>query len=113
MALVFRATARVGVHGLSLRLPYLGIFPFTLLHLTLDFIRVSSLRPTYTCTHSVDPSLTHFLDEFTGLGLALVPDVVVPDAEQGCAWTEISIQISALAGVEPRTLESSGQERYH
>ena len=29
-----------------LLLPYLGIFPFTLLHLTLNLIRVSSLRPT-------------------------------------------------------------------
>src|SRR6218665_3133638 len=36
-------------------------------------------------THSVDPSLTHFLGEFPGLGLALVPDVVVPEAEQRCA----------------------------
>ena len=25
------------------------------------------------CTHSVDPSLTHFLGEFPGMGLALVP----------------------------------------
>ena len=32
-------------------------------------------------THSVDPSLTHFLDEFPGLGLALIPDVVVPETE--------------------------------
>jgi len=39
-------TARVGVHCLSLHLPYLGVFPFTL-HLPLDFIRVSSFRPTY------------------------------------------------------------------
>src|SRR6218665_2659613 len=38
-------------------------------------------------THSVDPSLTHFLGEFPGLGLALVPDVVVPEAEQWCAWS--------------------------
>jgi len=30
---------RVGVHRLSLRLPYLGVFPFNL-HLPLDFIRV-------------------------------------------------------------------------
>src|SRR6218665_2399544 len=36
-------------------------------------------------THSVDPSPTHFLGEFPGLGLALVPDVVVPEAEQRCA----------------------------
>src|SRR6218665_866978 len=35
-------------------------------------------RMTRICTHSVDPSLTHFLGEFSGLRLALVPDVVVP-----------------------------------
>src|SRR6218665_3278114 len=41
------------------------------------------------CSHSVDPSLTHFLGEFPGLVLALEPDVVVPEAEQGlgCAWS--------------------------
>src|SRR6218665_1292077 len=38
-------------------------------------------------THSVDPPLTHFLGEFPGLGLALVPDVVVPQAEQRCSWS--------------------------
>src|SRR6218665_3084318 len=38
-------------------------------------------------THSVDPPLTHFLGEFPGLGLALVPDVVVPQAEQRCTWS--------------------------
>src|SRR6218665_3900181 len=38
-------------------------------------------------THSVDPSLTHFLGEFPGFGLALVPDVVVPEAAQRCAWS--------------------------
>src|SRR6218665_2360278 len=34
-----------------------------------------------TCNHSVDPSLTHLL----GLRLALVPDVVAPQAEPRCA----------------------------
>src|SRR6218665_3179637 len=38
-------------------------------------------------THSVDPPLTHFLGEFPGLRLALVPDVVVPQAEQRCTWS--------------------------
>ena len=45
------------------------------------------LKGRRIATHSVDPSLTHFLGEFPGLGLALVPDVVVPEAEQGCAWS--------------------------
>src|SRR6218665_1567612 len=35
----------------------------------------------------VDPSLTHFLGEFPGLGLVLAPDVVVPEVEHGCAWS--------------------------
>src|SRR6218665_434593 len=60
-------------------------------------------------THSVDPSLTHFIGEFPGLGLALVPDVVVPVADSGALGAENSIQISALAGVEPRTLAYSGR----
>jgi len=43
------------------------------------------------CTHSVDPSLTHFLGELPGLGLALVPDVVVPEAEQVNFYTALII----------------------
>jgi len=45
----------------------------------LNFIRVSSLRLMYLHP-SVNPSLrpTHFLGEFPGFGLALVPDLVVP-----------------------------------
>jgi len=38
---------RVSVHRLALRLPYLSDLPLTLLNLPLNFIRVSSLRPTY------------------------------------------------------------------
>src|SRR6218665_664088 len=56
---------------------------FHSLFLPSDFNRVSSLRPT----HSGDPSLTQFLGEFPGLGLALVPDVVVPEAEQRRPWS--------------------------
>src|SRR6218665_323317 len=33
------------------------------------------------------PFMTPFLGEFPGLGLALVPDVVVPAVEQGSAWS--------------------------
>src|SRR6218665_2681542 len=58
-------------------------------------------------THSVDPSLTHFLGEFPGLGLAMVLDVVVPEADSRAHGAENSIQISALAWVEPRTLASN------
>src|SRR6218665_2051708 len=39
------------------------------------------------CTRSVDSSLTHFFGESPGLGLALEPDVVVPEAEKRCAWS--------------------------
>ena len=47
LAQVSWATARVGVHRLfPFRLPHLGVFPFTL-HMPLDFIHVSTLRPTY------------------------------------------------------------------
>src|SRR6218665_3529833 len=38
LALVSWAFARVGVHRLSLCLPYLGVIPSTLLHMPLDFI---------------------------------------------------------------------------
>src|SRR6218665_1330893 len=64
-------------------------------------------------THSVDPSLTHFLGEFPGLELALVPDVVVLEADSGAPGADNSIQISALTGVEPRTLASSVRRCCH
>src|SRR6218665_21999 len=83
LCMVSWAFARIGVHHPSLRFPYL-VFSIRS-YLLLDFNCVSSLQPTYIATHSVDPSLTHFLGEFPGLGLALVPDVVVPEAEQRCA----------------------------
>src|SRR6218665_376824 len=64
-------------------------------------------------TPSVDASLTHFLGEFPGLGLALVPDVVVSEADSGAQGAENLIQISALAVVQPRTLASRGRGCYH
>ena len=45
-------------------------------------------------THSIDPSLTHFLGEFQGLGLTLVPHVLTPEAEQGCTWSRHLNQFS-------------------
>src|SRR6218665_991097 len=60
-------------------------FPFALIcHWSSIVFLLYSRR---IATNSVDPSLTHFLGEFPGLGLALVPDVVVPEAEQRCAWS--------------------------
>src|SRR6218665_1897092 len=63
-------------------------FSITHLCLPLDFICVSSLLSDVSYLRpSVDPSLSHLLGEFPGLGLALVPDVVVPEAEQTCTWS--------------------------
>ena len=56
LAQVSWATARVGVHRLfPVRLPYLGVFSFTL-NLPLDFICVSSLQLTYL--HPFDRPIT-------------------------------------------------------
>src|SRR6218665_1923580 len=85
-------------------------FPFTL-RLPLDFICVFPLRPMYL--HSVDPSLTHFLGEFQACDWLWNPMLWSQRRNRGAHGAEISVQISALAGVEPQTLESSGRERYH
>ena len=81
-------------------------FPFALICHWISMVFL--LYGRRVATHSVDPSLTHYLGEFPGLGLALVPDVVVPEADSGAHGAENSIQISALAVVEPRTLASRG-----
>src|SRR6218665_861038 len=60
-------------------LSILGVF-----HLPLSAIGFQSFFFFRIATHSVHPSLTEFLGEFAGLGLALLPDVVVPEAEQRC-----------------------------
>src|SRR6218665_693186 len=49
------------------------------------------IRPL--ATHWVDLSFTHFSGEFPGLGLALVPDVVDPEEDNGAHGAEYSIQI--------------------
>src|SRR6218665_318985 len=57
-------------------------------YLPLDFDSVSSLRPTYR--HQFGRPFTYsLLGEFPGLGLALVPDVVVSEAEQRCTWSRV------------------------
>src|SRR6218665_500185 len=55
-------------------------FPFALICHWISIVFL--LYGRRIATHSIDPSLTHFLGEFPDLGLALVPDVVVPEAEQ-------------------------------
>src|SRR6218665_1915477 len=60
-------------------------FPFSLICHWISIVFL--LYGRRITTHSVDPPLTHFLGEFPGLGLALVPDVVVPQAEQRCTWS--------------------------
>src|SRR6218665_3223344 len=60
-------------------------FPFVLICHWISI--VFFLNGRRIATHSVDPSLTHFLGEFPGLRPALVPDVVVPEAEQRCTWS--------------------------
>src|SRR6218665_824401 len=88
----------------SIALPFALVFSIRS-YLPLDFNHVSSLRQRIA-THSVDPSLT-------SLTLALVPDVVVPEVDSGAHGAENSIQISALAAVEPRSLASSDRGCCH
>src|SRR6218665_1299013 len=79
LTLVSWAFARIGVHRPSLCLPYLMFSICSFCHwISIVFL----LYGRRIATHSVDPSLTHILGEFPGLGLALVPDAVVPEAEQ-------------------------------
>src|SRR6218665_3997035 len=79
LALVSWAFARIDVHRPSLRFPYLVFSIRSFCHrISIVFLLYGRL----IANHSVGPSLSHFLGEFPGLGLALVSDVVVPEAEQ-------------------------------
>src|SRR6218665_2122387 len=78
----------------SIALPFAShtwCFPFALIcHLISIVFLLYGRRIT---THSVDSSLTHILGaQFPGLGLALVPRVVVPQAEQRSACMEQTAQ---------------------
>ena len=102
------------VHCLfPIRLPYLGVFPFTLLLLPLDFIRVSSLRPTY---------LHPFGRFFTYSLVRWVSRLVTGSGTQCCGpigGAELRMkQKSRFKSLpwprfEPRTLQSGDRERYH
>src|SRR6218665_2439150 len=66
----------------SIALPfafYTWCFPFAAICHWISIVFL--LHGRRIATHSVDPSLSHFLGEFPGLGLALIPDVVVSEAE--------------------------------
>src|SRR6218665_610689 len=86
-------------------------FPFALICHWISIVFL--LYGRRIATHSVDPSLTHFLGELPGLGLALVPMLWSQRRNNGANGAENSIQVSALAGVEPRTLASSGRGCCH
>src|SRR6218665_2059228 len=85
MALVSWAFARIGVHRPSLRFR-LGVFHSLLSAIGFQscFFFMADVLPPIRSRY---PSLTHFLCEFPGLGLALVPDAVVTEAEERCAWS--------------------------
>src|SRR6218665_354866 len=79
LALVSLAFARIGIHRPSLCLPELLFSISSFCHwISIVFL----LYGQRIATHSVNPALTHFLGEFPGLGLDLIPDVVVPEADQ-------------------------------
>ena len=64
------------------------------------------------CTHSIGPILAD--GEFPGLGLALVPDVVVPEVEHGVRMKQNSrFKCLPCPGFEPQTTQSNGRKRYH
>src|SRR6218665_3912974 len=74
--------------SVSIHLPFAfhtWCFPFALICHWISIVFL--LYGRCIAIHSVDPSLTHFLGVFPVLGLALLPDVVVPKAEHRCAWS--------------------------
>jgi len=92
----------VSISPFPLRIPYLGVFPFTL-QLPLDFNRIISLRLTYL--HPFDRPFTLLMVSFHAcMGLALVPHVVVPEAEHWVRMKQKSrFKCLPWPGFEPRT----------
>src|SRR6218665_2762911 len=107
------AFAFVGVHRLSLPLLYLGVFPFSLLRLTLNFIRDSSLRQI--CLHpSVYPSLTQGFGEFPGFWIDSGTRCCGPRGGSEVRMKQKSrFKFLPWPGFEPRTLQTDGCERDH
>ena len=98
------ATSRVGVQcpsPFSLYTFHISVFfhPLFTCH-WISFVFL--LYDRRICTHSIDPSLAD--GEFPGLGLALVPEVVVPGAEPGVRMKQKSrFKFLPWPGFEPRT----------
>src|SRR6218665_3227035 len=86
-------------------------FPFALICHWISIVFL--LYGRRIATYSVDPSLTHFLCEFQAWDWLWYPMLWSQRRKSGAHGAENSIQISALAGVEPRTLASSGHGCCH
>src|SRR6218665_2981932 len=76
----------------SIALPFAfhtSCFPFALSAIGFQscFFFTADVSPPIPSTPLLVLGPTHFLGEFPGLGLALVLDVVVPEAEQRCTWS--------------------------
>ena len=92
-----------------LRLPYLGVFHslFTCRGISFMFL----LYGRRICTRSIDPSLAD--GECPGLGLVLVPDIVIPETVQGLRMQQkSSLKFLPWPGFRPRTSQSNGCGRY-
>src|SRR6218665_2889981 len=85
-------------------------FPFALICHWISIVFLLYCRRI--ATHSVDHSHTHFLGEFPGLGWLWYPMLWSQRRNSGAPGAENSIQISALAGVEPRTLASTAHPSF-
>jgi len=109
LALVSWVTARVGVHRLSPTPSISRCFPFSL-HLPLDFIHVSSLRPTYL--HAFDRPFTcwWWISRF-GIGSA-----TRCCSPRNGAWDanvlKSRLKFLPWPGFRPRTSQSNGCGRY-
>src|SRR6218665_1547991 len=107
LALVSWAFARIGVHRPSLRFPYLiGVFGLLLSAIGFQscFFFTADVSPPIRSTLH----LLTFQVSFPACDWLWYPMLWSQRRNSGAHEAENSIQNSALAGVEPRTLASSG-----
>ena len=112
-ALVPWAFAGVGVHRLSLRLSYLGVFPFTLF--TCHWISfVFLLYDQCICTHRSTLHLLTFSVSFQAWDWFFTRCCGPMQRRSGVRMKQKSrIKFLPWPGFGPRTLQSDGRERYH